>query len=1311
VNERELASQLPLQGMLGYLNFSNGRPDARFQKQVDDSYGVLLKHGAGEPWRALRPLLSGALKELAAGGSGAFQDITQAEGVLRAVYDHVLPAYRAHHADLLFHLSDEELSNSFFVARVFEAVLAQGAPWDEHTRLTAGALKQLNDYVGHRPIAVLETRPKGEPYDHERVRPIPLYLRGVGPAAGRYHDLIEQALQVLERVRDSSQSSILTEAHFDLEKLDELAVDPRSYDHSHPANRRPNYVFGEWDPHLIDNQGHYRRFVVRQVILDALLQGAAGRQDVPPAEALFEAGAVLSGTMLMAAATSGSGPTVHDSSVTLATLTPQIARLRDSYYAALLQLDGGERGERLRREATKARQPFGTARAHLNHYLAEHRALQLQHSHLALLYAEMGQADASRQELAKIPTASVRMLCEIFIAIKTCRHGCMAGKLREAAGAPGRIYELIQRGIHCGALADPWNILGFQGLFPLFQAREDSVRDSRIDDLIGVVEQTFDAFARVMSEAGAAGEQELLDRLNREVRTLAGWWDQFASVEVHDVDHVSGGESAAAAEQVARALGKWRERGEASADLRFWRQHLEDFHSPKAFALVAETLLRKHDYRAALALLMNWLAQADEVPLEEADYSFHALAFQWMLGVMTGPVDASTGNGVSARWGLVQKFFDFLEANADELWQVPTLELTARTAAAPPDDKEEDLYGAAYEDVTYRDSTDDSNEGAIIDGGPERDFDFEAEAERLHAHMLFLANLARLWNLAGRQEAPPSDQEARRLTLGQWLATARKNEKALLSLLDALHDYEIPEPIGSFDAVVEFEHACNVKEVLLNTVIDTCLETALAVGILQGRQQAATPDAARLEQSQEDRPVWYRSATAMELAGQRGDQKSVLANFPLFLATFKNEPLLFRPVNEGGEPKKILRTRLAQAILRRLAQRLPLLGLVAETHQLLRRALELERLHPAEGRSVTEFNLLFEAGFQAVVTEVVESLADQEDELTLDLLQELTGPFLQLWIDHAKHLRLSSIAEIGSDAAREGAYAFIKTYGRDLFHAKFLTLANLRGILHQGVDKYLASLEENPDPLHPLRLIDDLGKQIERTTAVRHLTVILRILSEYYEEYKDYNTTTTNSDYGDNLHMLIDFLRLKASYDQRAWEFRPIMMVHEVLARGQRQAGARLWEESFAEMVDELAQDYLDEYEELREKHGIRLRTVEARLQERFAKPMDLDRLRALIEPATNIREPAEQAKAFADLREGVDRYMASATPAGLEVPAWLRQLEIELDEVIEAAADQFNGQTELEEPRRLLSVDEIRRILKIWGETPGLMPPETTEN
>ena len=96
-----------------------------------------------------------------------------------------------------------------------------------------------------------------------------------------------------------------------------LAIDPRAYDFDHPVNKRPNYHFGQWDPHCIDNQGRYRRFVVQQVTLQALMARLEEVEEMPPEELLFEAAGVLAGTILMASGISGSGPDTHDSSVTL----------------------------------------------------------------------------------------------------------------------------------------------------------------------------------------------------------------------------------------------------------------------------------------------------------------------------------------------------------------------------------------------------------------------------------------------------------------------------------------------------------------------------------------------------------------------------------------------------------------------------------------------------------------------------------------------------------------------------------------------------------------------------------------------------------------------------------------------------------------------------------------------------------------------------------------------------------------------------------------------------------------------------------
>src|SRR5205807_9871351 len=103
-------------------------------------------------------------------------------------------------------------------------------------------------------------------------------------------------------------------------------------------------------------------------------------------------------------------------------------------------------------------------------------------------------------------------------------------------------------------------------------------------------------------------------------------------------------------------------------------------------------------------------------------------------------------------------------------------------------------------------------------------------------------------------------------------------------------------------------------------------------------------------------------------------------------------------------------------------------------------------------------------------------------------------------------------------------------------------------------------------PLHPVRLVEDLDR-IGRDLAVRRLEIVLRAVVENYEEYKDYNTTTTQSDYGENLHVLLEFLRLKFVYERRAWQFRPLVLAHEVLARLGRTSAAVRWEQQLAQLT------------------------------------------------------------------------------------------------------------------------------------------------
>src|SRR5215203_2853915 len=146
-----LAERVPPPALLGYLNFSDGRPDPKFQRALDEAFAFLLSRREDRPWEVLGRWLSAQADALHAANSPAFRDVTQAKAVADLAFGPALAAYREHHRDLLAHQPDAALFNSFFVARTCEAVLAQGGSWDEPDRIVAGAVHKLNDYVGHRP--------------------------------------------------------------------------------------------------------------------------------------------------------------------------------------------------------------------------------------------------------------------------------------------------------------------------------------------------------------------------------------------------------------------------------------------------------------------------------------------------------------------------------------------------------------------------------------------------------------------------------------------------------------------------------------------------------------------------------------------------------------------------------------------------------------------------------------------------------------------------------------------------------------------------------------------------------------------------------------------------------------------------------------------------------------------------------------------------------------------------------------------------------------------------------------------------------
>src|SRR5205085_71393 len=110
-------------------------------------------------------------------------------------------------------------------------------------------------------------------------------------------------------------------------------------------------------------------------------------------------------------------------------------------------------------------------------------------------------------------------------------------------------------------------------------------------------------------------------------------------------------------------------------------------------------------------------------------------------------------------------------------------------------------------------------------------------------------------------------------------------------------------------------------------------------------------------------------------------------------------------------------------------------------------------------------------------------------------------------------------------------------------------------------------------------------------------------------EYRDYNTTTTQSDRGEMLYTLLDFLRLRVHYDRVAWNLRPVILAHEILVRRSRDDAAELWRRAIMERTSEVADSLERRLAELRKQYAMRLPTITDRLAERFVRPLTIDRV------------------------------------------------------------------------------------------------------
>lgn len=1319
--------------LLGWLQLSEGRPSEKFRKELARAWSLLASAGIPQASKTLLDWLETKLRAGAAagGGAGIFVGPPLAHAALDGARV-IIEATRISRRELLGHLTPNDLAGPFWLIALLELLASRLAADSQHLQpgtkgilpttgleilapLFKSVLVEFHDFVGYRPVPVLESGRKVRIHSAERHRPAPLWWPGMGVAPIESGPLIARAVHWL----GNAPPEILEEAGFNLSTLGELALDLREFDHSLPAAQRPNHLFGEWDAEKVDLRGHWNRMVVRSTLVRLLWEHVNHPGPGDPTdfgERLEEAGILLAGTILMSSGVLGWGPGATDPTKTLGLVVPRIARLRDGFYQqVMLKLPPAHRA-RLEGEARLLKQPFGRVRQALNRAVAVQRATQLQDRQLARLFARLGLEDLARERTGKLPVPSLRLA--VHFDRLMARQKLRTLKGRKSRLILGRCLNLLKRGIRCGAFADPWNLIGFQGLYPISPAREDAVPDPRLEDLLSMVASLFREVSRAYAFASADSDRESQRLLRELLAELTEWWGKYPAKGDMDLDHPDAWSEQRSALRVARAIRIWRKRGEIPADLPFWKKVLSTLETGESVAEIFDVLVGHDDLLGALGIMIYWMDAFDLHSTAEGRSDLPRMAKRWFGAwqakserLQSGgekppegsekpspaggrPQEKSPAEALDAHRKLLVRAIELVEANMPD--DPPGLirdHLVPSEPGAKADESGEEPWSEREDEEESDEEEDrepepwnrDDEHGGVDDGQPGSDFSLETALFGFDHHVSQFESW--IWILENAAITPG---------LESFLCDHKSNlavrSRQFRELMNLIHESPVPKPGGEISSVTEFERRRVMKTRALEQVGELVFRTEALLysdrfeqaalktgeslpkgsapkGIETGPGAKTTPAKKSppedTHETEADDPADSSGGRELSLGFARGFATGSAKDREAWSKLLLSRELLFQPISMGGNPEHWLKARMnlwfVQRTLVRLAREGDFSGLIRF----------LEKAHRSEVTSklppprVSEFHHYFEIAFVESFRTVFGSVsrAKAREIRSAGLfrgLMTLMEKFREIWLTHGRQTRLS-ILDTVDDRSMENLRGFIRHFGRDLFPSRLMTLGNLRGILDQGVGPYLRNLERERDPLEKNLLLDELDGPISITDASSRLETVIRAIVENYEAYKDYKTTTTVSDYGENLHILLDFLRLKASFIREVWNRQPWYLLHrEMLDAGLRHALDEWLKEVMAELQP-LAQKYTAQLDALEQRHGVRILTIRQEIEEGLWLPMETESLVFRLRDLCHLlggNDPDGFARELGNFKGDLEKWVSRPWGVGRDVPDWIRNLE-----------------------------------------------------
>ena len=110
----------------------------------------------------------------------------------------------------------------------------------------------------------------------------------------------------------------------------------------------------------------------------------------------------------------------------------------------------------------------------------------------------------------------------------------------------------------------------------------------------------------------------------------------------------------------------------------------------------------------------------------------------------------------------------------------------------------------------------------------------------------------------------------------------------------------------------------------------------------------------------------------------------------------------------------------------------------------------------------------------------------------------------------------------------------------------------------------------------------------------------------------------------------------------------------------------------------------------------MQLPSVADRLRERFVRPLAVDRLRALVRPATDELRQGRPQQAFSQLEAETTEFTDEPTGVGFDVPAWLDALAEEVERVHSPVGGTGDLASPVQRiPQARLEADEILRQIE----------------